>query len=416
MNILFVVPYTPNLIRTRPYNLIRALSQRGHAITLFTLYTNEQEKADLAQLGQELKHVVALPLSRWRSLWNSLGQLPGAEPLQSAYCWQPALAQQLTDLVAYAQNGRFSFDIIHVEHLRGVRYGLALRQALGTAVPLVWDSVDCISHLFRQASQQSSSLFGRVVTRLELPRTQAYEQQMAAQFDHLLLTSPADREALLNLLPADHATDHISVLPNGVDLDYFRPAAGSKRAPATIVISGKMSYHANITMVRHFVGQIMPHVWAQRPEVQLQIVGKDPDRQIQELASHSVITVTGTVPDIRPYLQQATVAVAPLTYGAGIQNKVLEAMACATPVITTPTVAAALTAVANRDFLIAQEPAGFAQKLLGLLDNPAQQRQLGQAGRRYVESHHNWQAIAVQLEAIYQQTISHRYTNQLSTA
>jgi glycosyltransferase involved in cell wall biosynthesis len=118
------------------------------------------------------------------------------------------------------------------------------------------------------------------------------------------------------------------------------------------------------------------------------------------------VTVTGTVADIRPYLQKATVAVAPVTYGAGIQNKVLEAMACATPVVTTSRTVSALTAVPGRDLLVADEPKAFAETILCLLANPTERAAIGGAGHNYVKTYHNWAGIAAQLEEVYLGIIS----------
>ncbi|NIW43885.1 MAG: glycosyltransferase, partial [Gammaproteobacteria bacterium] len=112
--------------------------------------------------------------------------------------------------------------------------------------------------------------------------------------------------------------------------------------PETVVITGKMSYHANITMAVYLAEEIMPRVWAERPGVQLEIVGKDPSPEVQNLGEHKNVSVIGGVPDLRPYIQKATVAAAPILYGVGIQNKVLEAMACGTPVVVTPQAVSAI--------------------------------------------------------------------------
>jgi glycosyltransferase involved in cell wall biosynthesis len=227
---------------------------------------------------------------------------------------------------------------------------------------------------------------------------------LLGHFDRTLVTSPADREALLALESAPTGAEAcVSVLPNGVDLDYFSPHTPARREPATLVISGKMSYHANITMTLHLVQSIMPHVWEKRPDVKLWIAGKDPVKEIQALGEHPSVTVTGTVSDIRPYLQQATIAVAPLTYGVGIQNKILEALACATPVITTPQAVSALGVTPGREVLVAQDPGVFAKQVLQLLDDPQQQQRIGLAGRLYVEAHHKWETIAAHLEGAYRE-------------
>ena len=328
MKILFIVPYVPNLIRVRPYNLIRYLSEHGHCVTVLTLWSDEQEREDITQVKQYCHHIQAIHLPTSRSYWNCLTALPTTKPLQSAYCWNLALANQITALNS-PHNGKSEFDVIHVEHLRGARYGLFCKSFLHKT-PLVWDSVDCISLLFKQAGMQSKKRLSRWLTSFELGRTQKYEGNLVSGFDRTLVTSPADRAALLSLVAHTETPPEISVLPNGVDLNYFKPDKSVTRESATLVISGKMSYHANISMVLFLVQKIMPNIWSHKPDVNLWIVGKDPPNEIRALQKESRITVTGTVSDIRPFLQKATISVAPLTYGAGIQNKVLESMACAT--------------------------------------------------------------------------------------
>jgi len=436
VNILFLVPYAPNLIRTRPYNLIRHLARRGHAVTLLTLTTNPAEREDLVALEAEGITVFAEPLSRTRSLANSLAALPTADPLQASYCWQPALARRLEAILSL-DTGAPPFDIIHVEHLRGARYALLAKELVGgpwttdhgpssivlrpssvvhrpSSIPIIWDSVDCISHLFRQAAAYSRSRFGRWVTRLELPRTERYEGQLAWQFDAVLATSEIDRDALTRLADRQRppvrsmdARPPLHVLPNGVDLDYFQPDPAIKREPTTLVLSGKMSYHANVTMAVHLVRDIMPLVWRQRPDVHVWIVGKDPSPEVTALADGEPrITVTGTVPDVRPYLQRATIAVAPIAYGAGIQNKVLEAMACGTAVVASPQAVAALGAVPGHDLLIGRDDAELAGSMLLLLADPARLASVAGAGLAYVRAHHCWPDIAAQLEAIYTTSVA----------
>ena len=408
MNVLFVVPYVPDLIRVRPYNLIRHLSDRGHRVTVMTLWTNEQERDSLRQLGEYCDHVWAVYLPGWRSFWNSLIALPSRTPLQSVYCWHPALARMVVELSS-RRNGRPGFDVIHIEHLRGARYGVQLKSNhldSNSEIPVIWDSVDSISALFRQAIIYSKSAFGRWLTRLELGRTESYEGWLISQFDRVLVTSSADKRALLAQVDSEQKQDKITILRNGVDLNYFTPDDHIPRESATLVVSGKMSYHANVTMSLHLVNQIMPRVWSVRDDVRVIIVGKDPPRSIRSLAQDPRITVTGTVKDIRSYLQRATLATAPLTYGTGVQNKVLEAMACATPVVATPQAVSALDVRPGEELMVARNSTEFAQAILELLNDPLRGRKIGQDGRSYVEKHHQWREIVVQLEEIYQQAIN----------
>lgn len=398
MKIAFVVPYVPNLIRTRPYNLIVQLVAQGHQVEVFTLGSGEQDVLDAQALRNKgaVVHYFVQPL--WRSLWNSALTVPTNQPLQSIYSWHSGLARQLADQVALGQ-----FDVVHVEHLRGSRFGLFIKSKLPSQA-VVWDSVDCISHLFEQAASQSRSLFGRFVTRFELPRTKRAESQLVCAFDHALVTSTADREALLGLVTNGHQPAPLSVLPNGVDLEYFQPNPDVERDANEIVFSGKMSYHANVSMVKYLVGEIMPLVWNTRPEARLSIVGKDPTTEIVDFGRDPRITITGTVEDIRPYLWRAAVSVVPLLYGAGIQNKILEGMATATPVITTSRTLAALGALPGREILVADHPNDFAAALLKVMENESERTALGQAGLAYVRKNHDWKMITERLVSVYQST------------
>ncbi len=421
MRILFIVPYTPNPIRVRPYEFVRAMLRRGHAVTLAALWTSPAEQDDLDRLAQMGAHVLAAPMPSWRSALNSLAAAPTATPLQAVYSWQPALLRALLALVREQR-----FDAIHVEHLRGSRYGLELLASLQTGSvrpPIVWDSVDCISHLFAQAAAQSRSTKGKLMTRFELPRTQRYEARLVRTFDHTVVTSPVDRAALLALAGPNGTqaggsgtrgpqavAAAIDVVPNGVDLAHFAYCGPDQRHANRIVFSGKMSYHANVTAALHLVDDIMPLVWAQRPDAELWLVGKDPAPELRALQEKQPragrgpagrVVVTGEVPAMQDYIQGAALAVAPLLYGAGIQNKVLEAMACGAPVVASPQASQSLAARPRQDFLLAATPDEFAAAILALLGSLELRNELGRAGRRFVETNHSWDSAVAQLEQIY---------------
>jgi len=422
MRILFVVPYTPNYIRVRPYEFLRALLRAGHEITLATLWTSPAEEADLRRLEQAGATVVARAMPAWRSAANSLLAAPTTTPLQAVYSWHPGLFSAL--MAAHAAS---PFDVVHVEHLRGSRYGLALLAEWGRdrlRPPVIWDSVDCISYLFAKAAQSSRSAKSRLMTRFELPRTRSYEGRLVHCFDRTVVTSAIDKAALVALAgqgelspapPAGGGRDvesMIEVVPNGVDFALFGIGAFDLRHTNRIVFSGKMSYHANATAALHLVNEIMPAVWHERPDAEVWLVGKDPAPELRALAERRTgqgrVVVTGEVPAMQEYIQRAAVAVAPLLYGAGIQNKVLEAMACATPVVASPQASQSLAAVPGQDFLPAATPAEFAGSILALLQSAALRQEVGCAGRRFVEAHHSWDSAAAALQHIYANAIARR--------
>jgi len=399
MRIAYIIPYVPNRIRTRPYNLINQLASLGHEVAVFTLGSSNADLIDAQSLKGDCREVAYYAQPIWRSLLNSAAALPSRKPLQSVYSWQPVMARQIAQRAA-----RNEFDIVHVEHIRGSRFGTFLKSNLPN-MPIVWDSVDCISHLFQQAAKQSRSFFGKFMTRFELSRTRRAEGDLACRFEHVLVTAPPDRDALLRLVPLGKSPSEISVLPNGVDLEYFHPNAEFQRDPETIIFSGKMSYHANIAMAKYLVEEIMPRIWKYRPAASLYIVGKDPAPVIKKMMQNPLITVTGTVHDIRPFLWRATVSVVPLLYGAGIQNKILEAMATGTPVVTTSQALSALQAQPGKDLFVSDDPDGFSQAILQLMANRDLQQKTGDAGVIYVRTFHSWASIASELVNIYQQVL-----------
>jgi sugar transferase (PEP-CTERM/EpsH1 system associated) len=401
LKILFVVPYTPTPIRTRSYNLLRALNLLGHQVTLATVWENENERQWLNKLSDEGISVIASSLRRSRIVLNFIQAFTTGKPLQAYYSWQPDLAKRIANILI---SDHHRCDIIHVEHLRGAIFGLRIKAAINRiklGPPIVWDSVDNISSLFEQAAERSESQFGRWITRFELPRTRRFERFLVDQFDRLLVTSPDDQQAFERLCPTQSNRSTIEILTNGVDLDYFSPRQ-QHYMPDTIILTGKLSYHANVTSALFLVKEVMPIVWTRRPQVRVVLAGKDPTSDIRALAKgNPLVQVTGTLPDLRPYLCQASVAAAPLIYAAGVQNKVLEAMACGTPVVATTKAVSALQAVPGQDVLVADNAQGLAEALLRILKDEDLRQKIGNNGRQYVLQHHDWSQVANQLVSIY---------------
>jgi glycosyltransferase involved in cell wall biosynthesis len=400
--IAFLTPYTPTRIRTRPFHFLKTLSRNGHAVTLFTVWTDKEEHRALQELEAFGIHIVATPLNRWRVLWNSLRGLASTVPIQARYSWEPGLATRWLNAVRTG-----TFDILHVEHLRGALYGFRVRHTLGTSTPpVVWDSVDCISGLFQNAILKSVKRTNRMITRLELERTRTFEARAIRTFDETLVVTEAEQKQLLALpsrgKPNADPAPHVHVVPNGVDADFFCRTT-DECSQATLIFSGKMSYHANITAAHFLLDEIMPRVWAARSDVQVLIVGADPPPSFKERAAHSNgrVVVTGTVADVRPYMERATIAVAPMVYGAGVQNKVLEAMAMQLPVITSPLAAAPLGAQPDRELWVATDAAEFAATIITALDAPALRAALAQNGRRFVQDHYSIRASVEKLQQVY---------------
>jgi glycosyltransferase involved in cell wall biosynthesis len=401
MRILFLTPHPPSAVRVRPFHLVPALLDRGHELTVATTWSGARERQDLLAMAGLGCAVIGQPLGRARRLANLLAAWPTRLPLQARYAWQPRLAAELgARLTAAADQGR-PYEVLHCEHLRGVAFALHLQSRL----PVVWDSVDSITDLFSQARRHSGSRRGRLMAAVDLERTRSYEGWLMRQLRHVAVTSPADRAALLATAAASNGggpVAQVAVVPNGVDCAHFAPSRGW-RDPETILMTGRLSYHANVTAARFLVESVMPGVWAQRPHARVILAGAEPTREVRALARAEPqrVELTGTVGDLRPYLHRATLAVAPMVYGVGIQNKVLEAMATATPVVATATAVRALNAQPGRDVLVAEDAPALARLILELLGDPGWATAVGAAGRAYVERAHRWEDAAARLEELY---------------
>ena len=359
--------------------------------------TTARELADAAALAPYCERLEAVHVPLARSLWSCFAGLAGTAPLQARFCRAPRMTAQIQRALAESP----TYDILHVEHLRAALYGLDV-----SGLPKVYDAVDCMSRLQAHTVVDGPTLATRLIARAELGRTRRFERALVTRFDRTLVTAASERAALLALADAGAAA-RVRVLPNGVDLDYFKPAE-TARDPATLVFVGRMAYHANLAAARLLITELLPRLWTRRPQTRLLVVGDDPPDGLRALAARhgSRVEVTGYVADVRPYLARATLAVVPLPYAVGIQNKVLEAMAMATPVVATPAACGGLLAAAGEHLLVAAEVDGLAAAVERLLEDRELANRLGCAGRRYVEAHHDWQEVGGDLEDIYRDAVA----------
>ncbi|WP_188063876.1 TIGR03087 family PEP-CTERM/XrtA system glycosyltransferase [Sphingobium sp. KCTC 72723] len=221
-----------------------------------------------------------------------------------------------------------------------------------------------------------------------------FERRVAARADVCSFVSEA--EASLFRDACDLGPDRIVPLENGVALDYFDPAADfpavDHGAGPLLVFTGQMDYRPNIEAVESFARQTLPAIQTVHPDARFAIVGRNPVKAVTALADLPGMIVTGGVPDVRGWLAAADVVVAPLRIARGIQNKVLEAMAMAQPVVASPQAAEGIDAADDREFLIAANPAEEAAKIIALLADPARGVAIGTAARARMEARYRWSA------------------------
>jgi sugar transferase (PEP-CTERM/EpsH1 system associated) len=221
---------------------------------------------------------------------------------------------------------------------------------------------------------------------LEGKKMMREEKRLARLFDMCTATTRAEWETLESYKAAA-ATDWF---PNGVDHTYFAPDSRGYE-PNTISFVGRMDYYPNQECMFDFCANVLPRIQARKPSVKLQIIGADPSPAIRKLADLPGVTVTGSVPDVRPYLNRSAVMVAPLNIARGTQNKILEAMASAVPVVTSRVAAGGVDAVPGEHFLVANTHAEWAAAVLRILQDRDERQRVALAGRERMLSHHDWE-------------------------
>ena len=241
---------------------------------------------------------------------------------------------------------------------------------------------------------RSAAAQGDWSARLRLPLVRRFERFMFAPFDRTVVISDADRALLLDLNPRLK----IQVIPNGIELERFRPRE-VERDPATLLFVGNYDYPPNQDAARLLAERVLPRVRQALPAARLQLVGANPPAPLRDLANDH-IEVTGTVPDVAPYLARATVFVCPLRIGAGLKNKVLEALAMGIPVVATPL---SLDGIAARDgeSALVAEVDDIAAMTVELLGDPARRGRLSRGGRALIEAHYSWAKTAASYAALY---------------
>lgn len=285
------------------------------------------------------------------------------------------------------------YDIIHLQLARMMPYVTKWRRA-----PIVVDFVDTLSLNMRRRLVREKLLV-KPLLFYEWLKMKHYEANLVTHFNGAVISSPVDR----NALPYG---DKVEVVPNGVDIDYFRYTSTSHRESETIIFTGNMGYFPNVDAVTYFCRYIFPQIKRNLPDVRFRIVGYSPRPVISKLRTFDgSIEVTGFVDNIANELGRASIAVAPMQSGSGVQNKILEAMATGTPVVATKLATHAIDLQAGRDIMIADRPSEFANVVVRVLKDRLLRHRLGLSGRKLVEQKHSWARVVGKLENVYQKTI-----------
>jgi polysaccharide biosynthesis protein PslH len=372
-------PYPPDKgDRIRTYHLLRQMTARGR-VWLGCLADEPVPPESLAALNGLCERVAAVPVGR-RSRWLRAGwNLATGGSLSEGLFASNELTRVIRRWCAETR-----FDAVVASSSALVPY---LRDRVLRDVPKVVDLIDVDSQKWLDFVAVSRPP-KKWVYRVEAARVRRLEKELAGWARAVTVVSRAEADVYDSFTQVGAAT----VATNGVDLDYFAPFEEGETVPTrTLAFVGALDYFPNEDAAVWFVRDVWPLLRAQFPDAEFRIIGRNPTPAVRALGAVPGVNLVGQVPDVRPFVASAAVAVVPLRLARGVQNKVLEAMALGKPVIAAPPALAALRTVPGVHLLSASTPQEWVRAVAELLTDPLRRRELGVAARQYVEQHHHWE-------------------------
>jgi glycosyltransferase involved in cell wall biosynthesis len=375
MRILYVLPFVPWHIRVRSYNLIPRLA-REHQIYLLCLSGSSEEDARAELLQKYCQQVRLVRHYKSRAFRQCAFALATPVPLRMAYFASPDMQKSVRQAI-----GEFSPDIIYLERWRALQY-----IPPNISVPVVCDPTDSML-LYNQRLMRTGCWWERLVGLEESLKFRTYEGKLAKRVDTVIFCSRVDLECVRKIAP----TARYALVPNAVDREIFFPKQLQEEEPNTIVFTGNFGYRPNRHAVQFFLKEIFPLVRKQVPNARFVAVGSRAARYLRRDAQNIPgLEVVDFVPELRTYVAKAAVAVAPITVGAGVSNKLGEAFATGTAVVATSIACGDMPVRDGEHLLLADEPVAFAEKVVRLLRNTDLRLQLVSRARKLVEEYYDW--------------------------
>lgn len=340
----------------RSYNIARCLAAR-HELTFLSYYDGNSDPGYEAALQSEFPGAVCVCTGKSNQTIRRGVEYVVNLPRRDPYAVRRFACAAVREKIAEWYEKR-TFDIVVCDFLDAA---VNFPPKLDTPSVLFQHNVE--SEIWRRHSVAESNLLKRLVYKSEFKKMQQYEESTVRKFDHVVAVSVHDREIMSRWVDSKR----ITVVPTGVDLQKFAPAARKSSAPLVVFV-GAMDWEPNVDAVEYFCEQVWPRINTNLPAARFRIVGRNPGRRVQRLASDS-IEVTGSVPSVQSHLQEAAVVVVPLRIGGGTRLKIYEAMAMGKAVVSTSIGAEGLDVHDGRDIVLADQPDGFAQAVTLLLQD-----------------------------------------------
>jgi len=366
--------------RIRIYNIGKILAER-YQVDLLAINEGKIAAEDIREMEKIFNKVI--PYS-FNPIWFKLNTLKGffsKNSLQIYYHYFKKVQEWINQ--HYTE-----YDLIFCVHIRMTKY---LRKI--TNIPKVIDFIDATSVNYQEAQKNSAGLW-RFIYPVENKRTLSYELKMLKEFDKVFITSPFDKQYLVD--NSQNVIDNLIIVPNGVKEELLTRKNNFKEEK-WIVFLGKMNYSPNVDAVIYFANKIFPLIIKIEDDLKFIIVGSNPTKEVLKLGRRKNIEVIGFVDDPYKYLEKAKIVVAPLRFGAGTKYKILEAMALGKVVVTTSKGARGISGEDGKHFIIVDNEKEMAKKILDLIHDKLKRDRIGNNSKKLINSKYRWDIIGEKL-------------------
>ena len=387
MNILIItprIPYPPfRGDKLKIYNIAKLLSI-NNSVTILTFLRNNNQRKDLANLEKHGIQIQVIKLSLAESLLQTFLAVFGNLPFQTAFFKSSKMKRKVEEKIKTE-----NFDVVYYHLIRSAQYFYSNGE---DHKPLnVIDFTDDVSLYLKRFAEVETNPIKKYFINIEQKRIEKYEK-VAEKFHSLFICSDIDKDFLMK----KGINKNIHLLPNGIDTEYFK----SERVPFEknrIIFTGNMPYYANYDAALYFAKEIFPLVLKIIPEAEFYIVGQKPPQKIRILTSKNII-VTRFVKDIKLEYLKSAVNVAPMRFGAGTLNKVIESIALGIPVVATPMAVGGLPKELNKYIFVADNTEDFAKKIIDIIHNPAIRFELLDEGKKVIREKLDWKRVVSEFE------------------
>ncbi|MDP3724052.1 MAG: glycosyltransferase family 4 protein [bacterium] len=390
MTILMITPYLPYPLysggQIRTYHLLKYLAKK-HDITLFSFIRNDNERQSVAHLQQFCKKVVVFKRRRAWSLVNILFAAFSFFPFLVAIYYSLGLKRAIQQELAQGK-----YDLIHAETF------YVMPNIPKTTVPILLVEQTIEFQVYQHFVEKNPPFFLRPLLYFDVWKIKFWEERFWKKAERVVAMSEADRRVMRQVV-SDRDVD---LVPNGVDLTFFRFPVHDNRAARTILFVGNFNWLQNREAVLYLAKHVWPEIEQRTPKARLLIVGRNPSRDIMRLASASIL-VRGDVEDIRTAYRDASVLVAPMLGRGGTRYKILEAMATGVPVVSTPIGIEGIEAADEEEVLVRRDPSTISEAVAALLTDKELYSRIRKNARLLIEKKYSWDRIAATLDGLYEQ-------------